>query len=395
MESSDDEDDWCPKTQVGLQDLIHGPSRAKMPLISQFDEGNGQNAKVEKNAPLPNQQLVEPAGPGGTVEEDLPPLESMVEEDLPPLKSMVEQQEVKGAEPPDQVGSNGYGAMHSPAGAVARERRGIQDLPSESKLVQNAEQDKAEGVALFQSGQYFKSYQVWRRSIDALEAIELNEEESRKVFVALCSNAAQALLKCPEVEGAATEMAASMADKALSVDPCNTRALFRRGCAYSNAQGWLLARKDFEQVLRLEPNNEAARRELEKLEAELPPAAPDVLARRQEDLPVATVPKDPAAAVRMAQKEAERFRREILAMADKKGCVSDWCKKFNKVQVMAVDWAKHQLKDPEILQDLLTLRGPLFQAMDSQQREDFLCAYDFVQEVRQRHQEEIDKLFES
>ncbi|CAK9041752.1 unnamed protein product [Durusdinium trenchii] len=249
MESSDDEDDWCPKTQVGLQDLIHGPSRAKMPLISQFDEGNGQNAKVEKNAPLPNQQLVEPAGPGGTVEEDLPPLESMVEEDLPPLKSMVEQQEVKGAEPPDQVGSNGYGAMHSPAGAVARERRGIQDLPSESKLVQNAEQDKAEGVALFQSGQYFKSYQVWRRSIDALEAIELNEEESRKVFVALCSNAAQALLKCPEVEGAATEMAASMADKALSVDPCNTRALFRRGCAYSNAQGWLLARKDFEQAL--------------------------------------------------------------------------------------------------------------------------------------------------
>eukprot|EP00913_Durusdinium_trenchii_P011308 g10620.t1 len=114
-------------------------------------------------------------------------------------------------------------------------------------------------------------------------------------------------------------------DRALSVDPCNTRALFRRGCAYSNAQGWLLARKDFEQVLRLEPNNEAARRELEKLEAELPPAAPDVLARTQEDLPVATVPKDPAAAVRMAQKEAERFRREILAMADKK----DWTQVLN------------------------------------------------------------------
>ncbi|CAE7777377.1 FKBP4, partial [Symbiodinium microadriaticum] len=176
---------------------------------------------------------------------------------------------------------------------------------------------------------------------------------------------------------------------ALSVDPNNTRALFRRGCAYSNAKGWLLARKDFEQVLRLEPNNEAARRELEKLEEALPPAAPDVVARRQEQLPAATVPHDAESAVRMAQKEAERFRREILAVADKKGAVPGWCKKFNKVQVMTAEWAKHQLKDPEILQDLLILRGPLFQAMNDQQREDFLCAYDFVQEVRQRHQDEI------
>ncbi|CAE7817350.1 FKBP4 [Symbiodinium sp. CCMP2456] len=182
---------------------------------------------------------------------------------------------------------------------------------------------------------------------------------------------------------------------ALSVDPNNTRALFRRGCAYSNAKGWLLARKDFEQVLRLEPNNEAARRELEKLEEALPPAAPDVVARRQEQLPAATVPHDAESAVRMAQKEAERFRREILAVADKQGAVPGWCKKFNKVQVMTAEWAKHQLKDPEILQDLLILRGPLFQAMNDQQREDFLCAYDFVQEVRQRHQDEIDQLFKN
>ncbi|CAJ1345393.1 unnamed protein product, partial [Effrenium voratum] len=68
-------------------------------------------------------------------------------------------------------------------------------------------------------------------------------------------------------------------------------------------------------VLRMEPGNEAARRELEKMEEVLPP--PSEVARKQ-DLPVATVPQDPAEAVRMAQKEAERFRREILAMADKK-----------------------------------------------------------------------------
>ena len=53
---------------------------------------------------------------------------------------------------------------------------------------------------------------------------------------------------------------------------------------------------------------------------------------------------------------------------------------------MTAEWAKHQLKDPEILQelhvqellcavisarmqDLLILRGPLFQAMNDQQGE--------------------------
>lgn len=365
-----------------MQDLLE-PRKA--PLISKIEVQSPSTdvlpaAKVTPQDAAPERQtVVETAQQAPPVEED---------DELPPLESVE----------PEPVLGGGYGqtngTTHSvdvpTAPAVSRVRA---EVRNEEELVRGAEQDKAEGVGLFQSGQYFKSYQVWRRSIDALEAAE--SEEGRKMFVALCSNAAQALLKCPEVEGAATEMACSMADKALSVEPGNTRALFRRGCAYANAQGWLLARKDFEQVLRLEPGNEAARRELEKLEEVLPPVAPDVLAKRQEDLPTATVPKDPAAAVRMAQKEAEKFRREILAVADQKGCVSEWCKKFNKVQVMAADWAKHQLKDPEILQDLLTLRGPLFEAMDAQQREDFLCAYDFVQEVRQRHQDEIDKLFQS
>ena len=66
--------------------------------------------------------------------------------------------------------------------------------------------------------QYRNDVEVWRRSIDALEPLEPLSlaEEPRKLFVALCSNAAQALLKCPEVEKAATELAAAMADKARS-----------------------------------------------------------------------------------------------------------------------------------------------------------------------------------
>ncbi|CAE7465647.1 unnamed protein product [Symbiodinium sp. CCMP2592] len=87
--------------------------------------------------------------------------------------------------------------------------------PQVGKLVQNAELNKAEGVALFQSGQYYRAYQVWRCNIDELEAFGADRlgEDGQRTFVALCLNAAQALLKCPEIDGAPTEIAASMADK--------------------------------------------------------------------------------------------------------------------------------------------------------------------------------------
>lgn len=267
--------------------------------------------------------------------------------------------------------------------------------PGSTETLHTVENIKAEGTALFQAGKYFEAYEVWKTGIDALEGIEASSssEDAKPLAVALCCNSAQALLKCPEVKGAATEMAASLADRALMLDPSNVKALFRRGCAYRNAQGWLLARKDFEQVLRLDPTNEAAMAELSKMEDILPPASSEVLSRRStDDVPVISVPRDPESAVRMAQKEAERFRREVLSWADRKGCVTEWCRRFNKIQVTAAEWAKHQLADPEILQDLLILRGPLFQAMNFQQREDFLCAYDFVEEVKQRHGDEIAKL---
>eukprot|EP00933_Yihiella_yeosuensis_P049115 TRINITY_DN4572_c2_g1_i1.p1 TRINITY_DN4572_c2_g1~~TRINITY_DN4572_c2_g1_i1.p1 ORF type:complete len:362 (+),score=80.54 TRINITY_DN4572_c2_g1_i1:69-1154(+) len=292
---------------------------------------------------------------------------------------------------------SGYGGGSSSGLRGTLPRR----VPSRlDEAVELAEQEKAEGTALFQSGQYFAAYQAWKRGSDTLESFESDgfNEEGKRLMVALCCNAAQALLKCPEVEGAATEMAASIADKALALEPLNVKALFRRGCAYQNAQGWLLARKDFEQVLRLDPANDAAKRELQKMEDQLPPTAPEVLAarRREEEASASTstvtVPRDPEAAVRMAQKEAERFRREVLALADKRGSVSEWCRRFNKIQVMTADWAKQQLADPETVEDLIVLRGPLFQAMNSQQREDFLCSYDFVQEVQQRHGDEIEKL---
>lgn len=297
------------------------------------------------------------------------------------------------------LGAAGFGPMSSlnrsaAAPPLRSKPRPAGGSPLDNALA-NAEDQKDEGRSLFEAGQYLEAVQAWRKGIDALEAFGFSKigEEGRKLAVSMCCNAAQALLKCPETPGAATEMAAEMADKALAIEPDNAKALFRRGCAYTNAQGWALARKDFEKVLRLEPGNDAARRELQKLEDNLPRATGEGLARRQEEGSVlVSRPTDAASAVRMAQKESERFRREILNLADAQGTVSEWCRRFNKIQVMVADWSKHQLNDPEILQDLLTLRGPLFQAMTRQQREDFLCAYDFVHEVQQRHGDEIRRL---
>jgi len=410
MSDSDEEDEWCPRAQVGLEDLI--ATESKQPIIcSTTDDVHVAQARQPDTASslLPPSTYVSmehevlPAAADKTVTSPAA-CEDITSRYREATGHTAASGSARGAEPdgPSSAlgaasgnsGGYGYGGDGSNFAFGGQLR---QASVRQEDVVRNAEQDKAEGTALFQAGQYFSAYQAWKRSIDALEAIESGSmsEDAKRVLVALCSNSAQALLKCPDVQGAVTEMAACMADKALSIDPSSTRALFRRGCAYANAQGWALARKDFEQVLRLEPNNEAARRELEKLEESLPPAASDVLARRQEDAVAVSVPKDAESAVRMAQKESERFRQQILAAADRKGCVTEWCKRFNKIQVLSVDWAKHQLKDPESLQDLLTLRGPLFQSMDAQQREDFLCAYEFVQEARTKHGDEITELCKS
>lgn len=72
-------------------------------------------------------------------------------------------------------------------------------------------------------------------------------------------------MRCPHAVGAATDGARCMAEKALELEPTCIKALFRRGCAHANASDWNLARDDFQHVLRLEPGNEGARRELLKI----------------------------------------------------------------------------------------------------------------------------------
>merc|ERR1712039_49918 len=208
---------------------------------------------------------------------------------------------------------------------------------------------------------------------------------ARKLFLALCNNSAQALLQCPEVENASSALAVEMADKVLSLDPSNIKALFRRGCAHGNNQAWIKARDDFHRVLEAEPGNEAAKMELEKLQDFLPKASAI-------DQPCLFDAKDPVAVTRIAVREAEKFRRDILGCADSRGCVPKWCQRFNKVQVQTAAWVKKQLSDAEMLEDLQILHGEVFSAMSYQQREDFLGACDFMHDMRDQFGDEIDEL---
>lgn len=258
-------------------------------------------------------------------------------------------------------------------------------------LMRAAESFKAEGAALFAAGSYFGAYEVWKKGADALKDAATDSDVARKLLVALCTNSAQALLRCTDVEGANTEMARAMAQKALALDPCNIKALFRRGCAYANVQDWQSAQADFSQVLRQEPSNEAARRELQKAEALAASPQPRGQARRVPDA-AGESRLEPAQVVRTAQLEAERIRQETLDLAEARQVSLKWRQRFNKLQVRCSDWVKEQLADAEMLQDLAMVWGSLFEAMDAQEREDFLTAVEFAREATGLHGPEMEEL---
>lgn len=134
-----------------------------------------------------------------------------------------------------------------------------------------AEKEKLRGNKLFQRGQHLGAYSAYQSGIDVFSGTEPHNlsAQARKIVVALYCNAAQAMLKRPHTPGATTLWACLMADKALELDPENVKALFRRGCAHSNAEDWSLARNDFLHVLSLDPNNQAAQVELRRAEEAL------------------------------------------------------------------------------------------------------------------------------
>jgi len=318
-------------------------------------------------------------------------------------------------------------------------------------IVAVAELDKAEGNRLFQAGQYQASYAAYKKSLDAFEDFSpaMLTAEAKKLVVALYCNAAQALLRCTDVPGASSDGARAMAEKALDLEPTNVKALFRRGCAHGNAEDWNLAKDDLRKVLRIEPNNEAARRELQRIRdlaekdmakraessATDKPEPATGIAERSSAGAADAVPKrtarggafsasvksggqaaakrdpgdaakidamrkegeqqDPAKLVKTAQAEAKKLRQALLKRAEAEKKVMGWTARMDAADANASEFAKHQLADPESVRDLVMIRGAAFGAMTLRQKKDFLAASGFVGDVRREYAKEVAELFGS
>lgn len=264
-----------------------------------------------------------------------------------------------------------------------------------------AEQAKLTGTQLFKAQRYLDACAAWKVGIDSLDDIapEALDDEARRLKIVLCNNSAQALSKCPDMDGAASQQTRQMADMVLILDPTNVKALFRRGCALAQTQQLEHAMTAFQDVLQLEPDNDAALKEIERVQhliqnvstssAELAEAP-----SRSEVVDPAGF-KDPGYVCMLAQKEADNFREEVLQLADRNQTRAQWSQRFNKIQVLAADFAKHQLSDPEMLEDLFVLNGSVFKTMDQQQKENFLTAREFVLEAKSRYGDEIMQLLDT
>lgn len=136
-------------------------------------------------------------------------------------------------------------------------------------LCQQAEFHKERGNEKMKESKFTDAFNAYKAGFDLFQdfAKVMLDSDARRLVVALYSNASQALLKCDGVQDASTEGARQMAEKALDLEPTNTKALFRRGLAYAKGGDTNLALDDFQQVMRLDPENTAARKEIRTLQA--------------------------------------------------------------------------------------------------------------------------------
>lgn len=118
---------------------------------------------------------------------------------------------------------------------------------------------------------YVKGLASRRGTLEALGAdcsvSEINEvTEERKAKIEelefLCyNNLAASLLKKQKYE-----RVIDYANKALELQPENTKALFRRGTAHMHIQDYLAAEKDFKKVLQVDPTEKATQRYMQQIE---------------------------------------------------------------------------------------------------------------------------------
>lgn len=178
-------------------------------------------------------------------------------------------------------------------------------------LCQQAGFHKDRGNEMMKDGKFLEACNAYAQGIDLFKDFTkaMFDHDAKRLAVALYSNSSQALLKLEDVQDASTEGARTMADKALELEPTNTKALFRRGMAYAKGGDTNLALDDFQQVLRLDPDNAAARKEIRAIQA-----ARREERRAKEETPEQKAVRLEAVLKRMvdARAEAGRIRDQAL-----------------------------------------------------------------------------------
>lgn len=159
---------------------------------------------------------------------------------------------------------SGYGGMHNAAAIMG-------DQLADS--VKEAEVLKAEANGFFSEGKFDDALLAYQKTLDVFKEYSptMLDSAAKKLHVAVYSNSAQTCLKLGVATDASSDrqspewhfnLAREMADKALALEPTNVKARFRRGCAFAQCKDFSEARADFEWTLRVEPSNDAAKREL-------------------------------------------------------------------------------------------------------------------------------------
>uniref|UniRef100_A0A2R5LG15 peptidylprolyl isomerase n=1 Tax=Ornithodoros turicata TaxID=34597 RepID=A0A2R5LG15_9ACAR len=120
---------------------------------------------------------------------------------------------------------------------------------------------KSKGTNFLKAGKYELALQYYKRAVDLLEHEEnLEGEKKEKRDALMLANYLNTALCHLKVDNFHDTIAACTS--ALALDPKNEKALFRRGQAYVGTKEFDVALKDFEQVLKVDANNKAARNQL-------------------------------------------------------------------------------------------------------------------------------------
>lgn len=130
-----------------------------------------------------------------------------------------------------------------------------------NEKIEQAEISKGKGTDFLKAEKYQLALAKYRRAVGLVEHednLEGEQKERRNaVVLALHLNMALCHLKVDDPMEAIRSC-----DKALEIDPRSEKGFFRRGLAYCATKEYARAQKDFEEVLKIDANNKAARNQL-------------------------------------------------------------------------------------------------------------------------------------